>query len=420
MDCEILTVGTELVLGLTVNTNAADLGRALAAAGVRVTRSTSVGDEPALVADAVRSALGRTGVVIVSGGLGPTKDDLTKTAVAEVFGKRLVRDEAIVQRLREAFRARGVQPMPEANLVQADVPEGAVVLPNTRGTAPGLWIEDAGRLAVLLPGVPKEMRALLEQEVVPRLQERAARASEPRIVVKSRTLRTAGIGESAIADKLGEYHALLGEHVTLAFLPSLAGTDLRLTAWNLPEPAADAALEKAAAALQPKLGGRVYGAGDEDLAAVVLGLLETARASLATAESCTGGLLGARITAVPGSSRAYRGGVVAYGNDVKLAALGVSADALALHGAVSEEVAREMASGVAGALGVDAAIAITGIAGPEGGTEAKPVGTVWIAVLWRDRVRAFTHVFPGDREDVRGRAAQWALDHLRRAIQDAP
>lgn len=418
MDCEILTVGTELVLGFTVNTNAAEMGRALAEAGLRVTRSSSVVDDPGLLKEALRAALEKSGAVIVSGGLGPTSDDLTRPAVAELLGRKLVRDPALVEQMLAMFRQRGVENMPEANLVQADVPEGATVLPNLRGTAPGLWLEDGARLVVLIPGVPKEMRALMAEEVIPRLIRRTGGPAGGRTVVRSRTLRTTGIGESALADKLGDVRAMLGTGVTLAYLPSVAGTDLRLTAWNVPEHEADGALERAAAALRPRLGERLYGEGETDLAAVVLKLLEERHASLATAESCTGGLVGARLTAIPGSSRVYKGGVVAYDDEVKLQQLGVSADDVAAHGAASEAVVRQMAEGVARSLDADAAIAVSGIAGPSGGTDAKPVGTVWIAVRWQDQVRAFTHILPGDREDVRARAAQWALDYLRRRVQD--
>jgi nicotinamide-nucleotide amidase len=209
----------------------------------------------------------------------------------------------------------------------------------------------------------------------------------------------------------------LGEHLTLAWLPGPEGTDLRLTAWGLGAEAARAALAGAAGALRALLGSHGYGEGDDDLAAVVLAELERRKTRLAVAESCTGGLLGARITAVPGSSRTFVGGVVAYDNDVKLGLLGVSADSLATHGAVSEAVAREMAIGVAKALGAEAAASVTGVAGPDGGTAAKPVGTTWIGVLVGGQVRAFSYVFPGDREVVRRRAAQAALDALRRALR---
>jgi nicotinamide-nucleotide amidase len=421
MDAEILTVGTELVLGFTVNGNAAVMGTLLADAGVRVRRTASVTDEPELIADAVRTALERTGIVIVSGGLGPTRDDLTRESVAGVFNKRLARDPAIVERLRAWYQGRGLHAMPEANLVQADVPEGATVLDNALGTAPGLWIESNGHLAVLLPGVPKELKALMELQVIPRLVERASAGAPAddarRTIIRSRTIRTTGIGESAIADILGDYQKHLGDKLTLAFLPSTAGTDLRLTAWGLPGADATLALERAAAwLLQTKIGPRVYGEGVTDLAAVVLERLGADRLRLAVAESCTGGVLGARLTSIPGSSKVFVGGVVAYDNEVKLQLLGVSADDLAAHGAVSEPVARQMASGVRRATDTDVAIAITGIAGPDGGTDDKPVGTTWIAVSLKDQERAFHMVLPGDREDVRARAAQYALDYLRRML----
>ena len=422
MDCELLTVGTELVLGFTLDTNASDIGRVLSAAGVRVVRRATVADEPAEVRHALRAALDRTGAVIVTGGLGPTKDDLTRDAAAEVFGKPLRTDPAILAQLEEWYRRRGIPQMPGSNRAQAEVPEGATVLPNPLGTAPGLWIEDdRGRFAVLLPGVPKEMRGLLENEVMPRLVQRQKRRTDGPAdgrteVIRSRVIRTTGIGESALADKVGDPNQLLPHKVTLAWLPSLEGVDLRLTAWDLPGEEADAALARAVEVLRRRVAEHAYGADADDLAAVVLRALESAGSRLAVAESCTGGLIGAKLTAVPGSSRVFAGGVIAYDNEVKLGLLGVSADAIAEHGAVSEEVARQMAVGAARALGADSAVSVTGIAGPDGGSEQKPVGTVWIAVMWKDAVRAFTYVLPGNREDVRHRAAQAALNALRRII----
>jgi nicotinamide-nucleotide amidase len=418
VDAEILTVGTELLLGLTVDTNAADLGRALAEIGVRVGRRTSVGDDPEHIRDAVRAALERTAVLVVSGGLGPTHDDVTKHAVADVLGRPLRQEPAVLAHLEELYRRRGVARMPEANRSQADVPEGAVVLTNRWGTAPGLWLEDgAERLLVLLPGVPAELRGLLEHEVLPRLRARLEAGAPAGIdVVRSRVLRTTGIAESALADLVGDPARLIGPSLTLAWLPSYDGTDLRLTAWRLSAERADAALAAGAEALRPKLGPHWYGEGDADLAAVVLDLLATQGAHLAVAESCTGGIVGQRLTSIPGSSRVFRGGVVAYDNDVKLQLLGVSAETLGEHGAVSEAVVREMAEGAARMLDTEAALAVTGIAGPAGAVPGKPVGTVWIGVAWRGQVRAFTHVLPGGREAVRRRAAQWALDYLRRVV----
>jgi len=425
MDCELLSVGTELLLGFTVDTNAAVASRALAEVGIGVPWRTTVGDEPHTVRDAVAAALDRTGIVIVSGGLGPTRDDITRDAVAALFGRRLVRDAALLAVLEERFQRMGRGPMPESNRRQADVPEGAEVLPNRWGTAPGLWLQDErGRLAVLLPGVPAELRGLLEHEVIPRLVKRreqaAGRGGEARMatVIRSRVLRTTGISESALADRVGDISRQMRPGVTLAWLPSPEGTDLRLTAWHLAPEVADAELAKAAATLRPRLGPHCYGEGDADLAAVLLGELERRGATLAVAESCTGGMLGQRLTAVPGSSKVFLGGVVAYANDVKLGQLGVSGDALAAHGAVSEPVAREMAAGAARSLGADAAVAVTGIAGPDGGTAEKPVGTVWIAALWQGGYRTAHFVFPGEREVVRRRAAQAALDLLRRLVAE--
>ena len=425
MACELLTVGTELLLGFTVDTNAAAAGRALAAAGLAVVRRATVGDDEAAIRDAVGAALERTGTVIVTGGLGPTRDDVTRDAVAGLMGRVLVRDPAILAALEERFARLGRGPMPDANRRQAEVPHGATVLPNRWGTAPGLWLEDdRGRLVVLLPGVPAEAIGLLEHEVIPRLVERrtpgrtGARGNGSDEVILSRTLRTTGISESALADRVGDPGRITGEHLTLAWLPSPEGTDLRLTAWGLSAQAAGTALAQAAAALRPLLGAHCYGEGETDLAGVVLERLAGRQSRLAVAESCTGGLLGARITAIPGSSRVFLGGVVAYDNEVKLGQLGVSADTLAEHGAVSEAAAREMAAGVARAFGADVAAAVTGIAGPGGGTVAKPVGTVWIAALAGGRTRAFLFTFPGDRETVRRRAAQAALDALRRATGD--
>jgi len=415
VNAEILTIGTEIVLGFIVDTNGPEIARALAGIGLRVARTGSVPDDHDAIRSAIGAALDRVSVVVCSGGLGPTGDDVTRAAAAEVFGRRLVRDEKIVEALRARFAERGINPMPASNLVQADVPEGAEVIPNPLGTAPGLWLQDGGKILVLMPGVPKELRRILVEEAVPRLMSRVP-ARPHAGAIKSRTLRTAGIGESALHDKLGDLKPLLGERITLAWLPSVAGTDLRLTVWDVAEPDADAMLARAAEALRQKLGPRFYGEDDEDLAAVVLKQLAAERAKISVAESCTGGLLAQRLTAIPGCSSWFFGGVVAYDNELKLDFLGVSAETISQQGAVSEAVARQMAEGAARVMRTEAAIGVTGIAGPDGGTPAKPVGTVWIGIRWRDTTRAFHHVFPGDREDVRGRAAQWSLDYLRRVI----
>jgi nicotinamide-nucleotide amidase len=408
---EAVTIGTELLLGFTIDTNAAEIGRAMAAAGVEIVRRTSVADRPDAIRAAMQEALSRADIVLATGGLGPTKDDITKTVVAELFGRRLVHDAAILAALEERFRRIGRWPMPAANRSQADIPEGAVVLPNPRGTAPGLWLEDeTGRIAVLLPGVPHEMRGLLHEQVLPRLAQRVLGGGR---VVRSRALRTTGVAESALAERLQGVEELVAP-LTLAYLPSPTGVDLRLTAWQLDPDDADARLAAAAAAIRPRLGLDCYGEDSTDLAAVVLSRL--GERTVAVAESCTGGLLGGRLTAVPGASAQFVGGVIAYDNAVKTRQLGVPAALLAEHGAVSEPVVLAMAAGAARLFGTAAALAITGIAGPDGGTPEKPVGTVWFAAQCDGRARAVRRVMPGDRQEIRERAAQAALDLLRRLL----
>lgn len=413
MKLEVVTIGTELLLGQTVDTNAAELGRALSAAGVEVVRHLSVSDRPDTIRGAVAEALERTGFVITTGGLGPTRDDMTKREVSGLFGKALILDETVLRSLEERFR-RLDRPMPAANRTQAEVPEGATVLPNPRGTAPGLWVEDrGGRVVIMLPGVPSEMRGLLAEEVLPRL---AARSSG--VVVRSRTVRTTGVAESALAERVGPIEDDIAP-LTLAYLPSTDGVELRVTAWGLHADEADRRLVTATAQLRERAGADCYGEDGTDLAAVVLDQLRTRNARLVVAESCTGGLLSGRITAVPGASNVFIGGIVAYDNVVKSGTLDVPPELLDKHGAVSEQVVRAMAEGVQRQFAVDAALAITGIAGPTGGTADKPVGTVWLAARLGTESRALKRIFPGDRGEIRARAAQAALDLLRRLIADA-
>ena len=410
MKLEVITIGSELLLGQIVDTNAAELGRALAGAGAEVVRHLSVADRPEAIRAAVGESLQRTGFVITTGGLGPTRDDMTKLEVAALFGKPLRLDEGVLRSLEERFRRLG-RPMPAVNRTQAEVPEGATVLPNPRGTAPGLWVEDAqGRVVVMLPGVPSEMRGLLAEEVLPRIAQRSGGQ-----VVRSRTVRTTGIAESALAERVGAIEEDIAP-LTLAYLPSTEGVDLRVTAWGLREDDAERRLTGAAATLRERAGDHVYGGDGADLASVVIDHLRARRARLVIAESCTGGLLGSRITAVPGASDVFIGGVVAYDNVVKSGMLDVAPELLAREGAVSEEVVSAMALGVQRQFAGEAALAITGIAGPGGGTVEKPVGTVWMAARLGTAGRALQRIFPGDRGEIRARAAQGALDLLRRLI----
>ena len=413
MKLEVVTIGTELVLGQIVDTNAAELGRALAAAGAEVVRHTSIADRPDAIRAAVAEALDRTGFVITTGGLGPTRDDITKREVAALFGKTLELDDSVLRSLEERFRRLG-RTMPPINRTQAEVPAGATVLPNPRGTAPGLWVEQDGRVVVMLPGVPSEMRGLLAEEVLPRLASRSSGT-----VVRSRSVRTTGIAESALAERMGEIEAEIVP-LTLAYLPSTDGVELRVTAWGMREDEADRRLNDAIQKLRDRAGEHVYGDDRTDLAAVVLDALRARHARLVTAESCTGGLLGARITTIPGASEVFMGGVVAYDNVVKSGMLDVAPELLEKYGAVSEEVVSAMAHGVQRQFAAQAALAITGVAGPGGGTAEKPVGTVWMGARLGTNARAVKRIFPGDRGEIRARAVQGALDLLRRLLVDKP
>ena len=413
MRIELITIGDELLLGFTIDTNAAYLARELAAIGVEIVRRTTVGDGADDIAAAVREALDRTGAVITTGGLGPTSDDMTKPAIAALFGRAMRLDVAILDGLKARWKARGwAGELPAANVQQAMIPQGAEILVNNHGSAPGIWVEDErGRWVAMLPGVPREMRGMTVDTIVPRLRSNVGESS----VVRSRTLRTTGLAESALADRLDEM-ARGFPGLSLAYLPGLDGVDLRLTARGVTAAEAASALDDAMSRLRDRVGGHAYGEDDDDLAARVLELCRRRDAHLAVAESCTGGLLGARITAIPGSSAVFVGGVIAYADEVKQRELNVPADDIRRHGAVSEPVVRQMATGARERFATEIGVAITGIAGPGGGSAEKPVGTVWLAADIRGRVSATRSQLIGDRDEIRRRAAQGALNLVRKEL----
>lgn len=417
---ELITIGDELLLGFTIDTNAAHISRTLAEAGVEIVRRTTVGDEPARIAAAVGEALERTGAVITTGGLGPTSDDLTKPSIAKIFGREMKLDEEIATALEKRWRARFPNAnFPASNRTQAEIPEGARILNNRHGTAPGIWLEDEkGRWVAMMPGVPREMRGMLADELLPAIK---ARTKGTDTVVHSGTLRTTGIAESAIAELLGPN--FLGEPGTelgslpLAYLPGVAGVDLRVTVKGLPRARAEDLTKQAILKLRTRVSAYAYGEDDTDLAAVVLDKLRSAGFKLAVAESCTGGMLGERITNIPGSSDVFLGGVIAYDNEVKVEALGVRREDIERYGAVSEQVALQMAAGIRKKMGADVGVAVTGIAGPGGGTPDKPVGLVWISVHGSEAKARRIHV-GGDRAEIRQRAAQAALEMVRRTLSN--
>lgn len=413
MDVELVSIGDELLLGFTVDTNTAHFARAAADHGIQVVRRSTVGDDADAITSVVRDALARTGAVITSGGLGPTADDRTKPTLAALFGRAMRFDDAIWESLRARWKARGWPgEIPATNREQAMVPEGAIVLPNAHGSAPGIWLEDAeGRWVAMLPGVPREFLGMMRDTLLPRLAARGAGGT----VIRSHTLRTQGIAESALAEMLGELAKdPLG--VPLAFMPGYEGVDLRLTVRGVSPAVADERLAAAAESLRARVGKWVYGEGDEDLATLVLDRLRARGMRIAVAESCTGGMLGMRLTAIPGSSDRFAGGVIAYDNAVKVRELGVREATLAAVGAVSEEVAREMATGVRERFGVEVGVSITGVAGPGGGTPEKPVGTFCVAVDVQGEVRSLRTAGVGDRHEIRQRASQGALSLVRRVL----
>ncbi|MDH3569826.1 MAG: CinA family nicotinamide mononucleotide deamidase-related protein [Gemmatimonadota bacterium] len=418
MELEIVTVGTELLLGFTLDSNAADIARALAAVGARVTRRVTVGDDERAIRDAVAGSLRHTKLAVVTGGLGPTKDDVTKTAVARLFGAPLELDEAYLGALTRRFARFRRAPMPLSNRSQAEFPRGATRIPNARGTAPGLILQGPLGTAVLLPGVPAEMRQMLGDHVVPFIEGLMSREGHRGWPIRSHTLRTTGVTESGLADLLAALEPRL-EGVSLAYLPGWEGVDLRLTAQVADrgegegEGDGDGPLLRAAARIQDAIGERYYGPGEVDLAEVVLAGLRARGWRLAVAESCTGGMVGSRLTAIPGASDVFVGGIIAYANDSKARDLGVPPVVLAAEGAVSEVVALAMAEGVAKRFHTESAIAVTGVAGPSGGTPEKPVGTVVVAARALERSVVRTLHLPGSRQEVRSRSTQAALDLLR-------
>lgn len=412
MYVELITIGDELLLGLTIDTNAAWLARELAALGIGVASRTTIGDRKSDIAAALQTSLERTGGVITTGGLGPTADDVTKPAVAGVFGRELEFNAELWERLRRIWRERG-RPgeLPEANRQQVMIPVGAEILPNQHGTAPGIWLEDARGWVAMLPGVPREMRGLAADELLPRLRRRAGDAAA---AVRSHTLRTTGIAESQLPALLAEFAEEI-DGMRVAYQPSQSGVDIRLT--SIPGmPDATARLARAAAVLRERVGTPIYAENDEDLASVILRTCRERGWRIAVAESCTGGMLGERLTQISGSSDVFIGGVIAYDDAVKRTLLRVGPDLLAQHGAVSEPVAAAMAAGARQTTGAHVGLGITGVAGPGGGTPSKPVGTVWVAIDTPLGTRTYGGRLIGDRAEIRYRATQAVLDLLRRQI----
>ena len=412
---EIIAVGTELLTPFRVDTNSLFLVARLNEQGIVVRRKSVVGDDRCDLGAAVREALTRVDLVVVCGGLGPTEDDLTRETVAEILGRALREDTEIAASLRARFAGRGWT-MPENNRRQARVPDGAVVLSNSRGTAPGLWLEENDRVILLLPGPPRELEPMFLGLVKTRLRVRATRNR-----LYSRVLCVGGRGESHVEELAQPVYSRWrnsAPSVETTVLASPGLVELHLSTRTASRAAAESVLEAAATELKEVLGNDVFSTDGQSLPEVVGGLLERKGLYVAIGESCTGGLVAASLIDVPGSSRYVRSGVIAYDNDVKMSVLSVPPELLDSDGAVSESVALAMAEGARRLVSADVGIGVTGVAGPGGGSEMKPVGTVCVGVVGPgDKRQAKTVQLPGDRGTVRRAATRFALDLLRRTLQ---
>jgi nicotinamide-nucleotide amidase len=413
MKAEIIAVGSELLTPDRVDTNSLFLTSELNKLGIEVTRKTIVGDNRADIRDTFSESLPRCDVIIATGGLGPTEDDLTREAVAELLSRKLEASTEVLRTIQERFRGIGRQ-MAEVNARQAMVPEGAQVLENLRGTAPGLWLEADGRIVVLLPGPPKEMEAMFARQVAERLGKRAG---GKRLI--ARELRVAGMPESDVDERIAPIYTKYAD-VQTTILASLGEIQIHLRTWSTDTRASEKILDEMVERLAFSLGENLFTVTGESLEETVATALITNKSTISTAESCTGGLLAERLTRTPGSSAYFLGGVVSYSNELKSSWVDVPAEMIQAHGAVSAEVAMALADGIRRRTGSTLGVGITGVAGPGGGTPEKPVGLVHIALADGGAPRERGIRFPGDRERVRWQASQTALDMVRRYFLFAP
>lgn len=407
MRAEIIAIGSELLTPHRLDTNSLFLTAELNQAGIRVTHKSVVGDTVDEMRSSFRDALDRSDLIVSSGGLGPTDDDRTRETVSGLLGRKMHLDDAILRRIQERFRRYG-RSMPAINERQAMVPEGATILPNPRGTAPGLWLEADGHIIILLPGVPAELRALVETEVKPRL---AKLGNKERFF--SRDLRILGLPESEVEQRVSPLYALYPD-IETTILAAPTGIQLHPGIWSGDAARAGKLLDEISERMALALGEHLYSTLGESLEDICARVLTENRATIAAAESCTGGMVAEKLTNIPGSSTFFVGGVVCYSNELKTSMVGVPADLIEAKGAVSPEVARALADGICKRTGATLGVGITGIAGPGGGTAEKPVGLVFIAIADERGPKEKEFRFFGDRDRIRQQATQSALDSIRR------
>ncbi|MGX5817287.1 CinA family nicotinamide mononucleotide deamidase-related protein [Chitinophaga lutea] len=404
----IVTIGDELLIGQTIDTNSAWMAQRLNDAGIWVQRRVAVGDEKQAIIRALEEEGAASQIVLITGGLGPTADDITKPVLCEYFGGQLVQNEQALENVNRLVSRNGL-PVLQRNLDQALVPDTATVLQNARGTAPGMWFEKNDVIYVSMPGVPFEMKGLMTDEVIPRLQQRF---STPELL--HHTLITTGMGESFVAERIQAFEAALPAHIKLAYLPSYGLLKLRLTSITPDKLHAAEEMDAAFDKLRSLLADITVTDRDIPMGVMLGNLLKDKGLSVSTAESCTGGRIASQITAVSGSSAYFKGSVVSYANEVKMNVLGVAADTLETFGAVSEQTVRQMAEGALRLLKTDCVMAVSGIMGPDGGSAEKPVGTVWIAVGGPGNIRTMRYHFRYDRERNTEMTCVAAMNELRK------
>ncbi|BDX39194.1 CinA-like protein [Tenuifilaceae bacterium CYCD] len=407
MNAEIITIGDEILIGQIVDTNSAWIAQQLNLLGVKITQITSISDTEEAIYSSVNQSINRCDIVIMTGGLGPTSDDITKPTLCKFFGGSLVLHEPSLEIIKSIFGKRGLQ-VTESNRKQAEVPSSCEVLLNHNGTAPGMLFRKDGKMLVSMPGVPFEMKGLMEGSVIPLLKQRPI---DQTIIHK--TVYTFGIPESFLSDKLQVFESKLPNYIKLAYLPSPSGIRLRLSGYSFDYSSLNSEIGKLVEYLRKEIPEYIFGYGETSLSAVVGQMLKSVDATVSTAESCTGGMIAHLITEIPGSSSYFKGSVVAYSNEVKTSVLNVDVNALNENGAVSQQVVEQMAVGVRELLKTDYSIAISGIAGPDGGTEFKPVGTVWIAVSSNRNLISKKYIFSNQRDINILRASNTALNLLR-------
>jgi nicotinamide-nucleotide amidase len=407
---EIITIGDELLIGQVIDTNSAWIAQRLNEIGIKVKQITSVSDDQAHIIQALDNAKTRAEIILITGGLGPTKDDITKKTLCSYFNTGLKFDEASYEIIESIFRSRG-RDVTEINRMQALVPENCSVLLNHNGTAPGMLFESDGKIFVSMPGVPSEMKGLMENKVLPLLKQKF-----PLVPIVHKTILTQGIGESTLSEKISAWEDNLPENMKLAYLPEAGMVRLRITAFGKNENLLRNEVEEQAAKLDSLIGENIYGYESDKLEALVGKLLREKRKTICTAESCTGGYIAHKITSIPGSSEYYIGSVIAYANEVKVRELNIDMHLLETDGAVSEKVVKLMAENALKKFQTDYSIACSGIAGPGGGTTEKPVGTVWIAISNGNRTFSRKLQLGKSRERVILETAQNALNMLRKMI----